>query len=189
MPIRSLIPNLLSLSRILCVPVVFFCSPGWRLPFLLFVTLTDFLDGYLARKWNVTSAFGTLIDPLGDKGLALAYAYLFWSEGMLSVPQIMIFFSRDIALLVFTAYLIICGKRREWQIQSFWCGKAATTFQALIILYLCLGCPAPFFVYGLMLLLGVLSLPELLYTFQFKNRFLPSPKPAASVPENSPYIL
>ena len=159
----SQLPNLLSTFRLLCVPCVLMCSAEWRLPIIIVAALTDFLDGYLARKWGVTSKFGTLMDPLGDKGLAIAVAYLFWSEGGMSFPQLLIFFSREWALLVFATILFFQGRWRYWTIYSFWCGKIATTVQAIIAAFLCLGAPAPTFFYGLLLLSGVAALPELLF--------------------------
>lgn len=77
------IPNLLTFARVLAVPVALGLAvflPGYVHVLLwLFVaaSLTDFLDGYLARKWNVTSALGTFLDPVADKLLvAVVLLYL-----------------------------------------------------------------------------------------------------------------
>jgi beta-lactamase class D/phosphatidylglycerophosphate synthase len=163
MAFLSQIPNFLSLLRIFAVPYVFFCPVSFRLPFLILVSLTDFLDGYLARKLNAISKFGTLIDPIGDKAMALAFAYLFWSEGMLLLPQVMIFFAREWALLLFVLCAVYKGKWGEWRIQSFWCGKVATALQAFIVGFLCLNASVPPLLFGLMALSGILALPELIY--------------------------
>lgn len=68
------LPNILTISRIAVIPLIFmsiyFTSYAWAmLAGILFIaaSITDYLDGYLARAWNETSAFGRLLDPIADK--------------------------------------------------------------------------------------------------------------------------
>ena len=69
------LPNILTLSRIAVIPLIFvsiyWTSFAWAMfAGILFVaaSITDYLDGYLARAWNETSAFGRLLDPIADGG-------------------------------------------------------------------------------------------------------------------------
>ena len=70
------LPNLLTLFRALAaLPVAAFVLAGWwEAAFVLFAVAaaTDWLDGYLARRWNQESAFGRFLDPIADKLMVAA---------------------------------------------------------------------------------------------------------------------
>lgn len=76
------IPNLLSLFRLALLPVLF-VTCYWQFPYhyaastcvIIVIGLSDFLDGYLARRLNQMSRFGAFIDPVADK-IAVAMAYI-----------------------------------------------------------------------------------------------------------------
>ena len=97
------LPNILTISRIVVIPLIFmsiyFTSYAWAiLAGVLFVaaSITDYLDGYLARAWNETSAFGRLLDPIADK-LLVATALVvilvkpnMYSLGVTGIPAFVI---------------------------------------------------------------------------------------------------
>lgn len=68
------LPNILTISRIAVIPLIFISiyihSFLWAMiagALFIIASITDYLDGYLARAWNETSAFGRLLDPIADK--------------------------------------------------------------------------------------------------------------------------
>ena len=98
------LPNLITLGRLLMVPVValLLSNQLYAAAFWLFlvVGISDGLDGYIARRFDVTSAAGALLDPVADKMVimtcAFALAWNGWLPLWLAIPLI----GRDILMLV-----------------------------------------------------------------------------------------
>lgn len=89
------IPNILTILRIIAIPVIiaadlYFGQTGRWVAIILFIAaaLTDYLDGYLARKWNQGSDLGRMLDPIADKLLIGAMLLLFAYRGDLLGPDI-----------------------------------------------------------------------------------------------------
>jgi cardiolipin synthase len=102
------LPNLLTYARILAVPLLVFCfyiegnAIRW-LSFAVFIlaTLSDFLDGYLARAWAQQSAIGRMLDPIADKILvATALLLLVWEGtiGSWSLLAAIVIMTREISV-------------------------------------------------------------------------------------------
>ncbi|KZP19352.1 hypothetical protein FIBSPDRAFT_828218 [Athelia psychrophila] len=103
------IPNILTVSRILACPVL-----GWAIlhdnfylasGLLLYAGASDFVDGYLARRFNMQSVLGTILDPAADKTLVTTLAVTLTMQGLIPLPLAVIIMGRDV-LLSFSAFYI-----------------------------------------------------------------------------------
>jgi len=104
------IPNLLTLARIVAIgPLVFAIFAGWwQVAFTLFAaaSITDFLDGWLVRRWNQQSDLGRFLDPIADKLIVAAVIVAIIPEsGVLEYP------AGVLAILIISRELLVSGLR------------------------------------------------------------------------------
>jgi CDP-diacylglycerol--glycerol-3-phosphate 3-phosphatidyltransferase len=138
------IPNLLTLLRILIIPLlvfVYYFPPnviGMRLAALLFgiAAVTDWLDGYLARKLNQTSKLGAFLDPIADKLIVVTVLVMIADEfGKLSIliPALIII-GREIAVSGLREWMSELGYSGSVSVSML--GKIKTTAQMVSLLLL-----------------------------------------------------
>ena len=98
------IPNLLSIVRIgLVYPIlnnIFIGNFILSLGYFLVASLTDALDGFLARKMKWQTYLGTLLDPIADKLLLSGTIFILWLNSYIPLYIFIIFIGRDIAILL-----------------------------------------------------------------------------------------
>ncbi|XKH59251.1 CDP-diacylglycerol--glycerol-3-phosphate 3-phosphatidyltransferase [Halomonas sediminis] len=137
------IPNILTLARIAFIPllvVLFYLPFDWSLPLAaaLFAVaaLTDWLDGYLARRWNQSTPFGAFLDPVADKLMvvvALALLIERYETLILTLPALVII-GREIVISALREWMAEMGKRG--QVAVSWIGKVKTSLQMIALLVL-----------------------------------------------------
>ncbi len=96
------LPNKLTLGRIIAVPffVVLYMMHYDLIAFLIFIlaSVTDFLDGNLARKYNLVTNFGKIMDPLADKILVYSAFCLMVDKGIVAGWMLIIILAREFAI-------------------------------------------------------------------------------------------
>ncbi len=141
-------PNLISSLRILLIPVLilaFYYPSEWRHLILAAIftiaSISDWLDGYLARKLNQHTAFGAFIDPVADKvivAVALILLIEEYSSIIITLPAIVII-GREIIISALREWMAEIGKRTSVAVSYI--GKLKTTMQMIAIIILLVGAP------------------------------------------------
>jgi cardiolipin synthase (CMP-forming) len=107
------IPNAISLARLLVLPLIYLDLVDGRLTraFVLLVifALSDWLDGYLARRLGQVSRFGTLLDPISDRALFLVVGIGFVIADLLPLWALLLLLLRDLAVIIVGAVLLLRG--------------------------------------------------------------------------------
>jgi phosphatidylglycerophosphate synthase len=159
-------PNFLSLFRIPLALLLFVESPYVRFFAIIVAAITDFLDGFLARKVFKVTRVGTYLDPLTDKLFVFIALFVFFFENKLSLVQLGAFLLRDISLLLFVTTLLCVGSFRHFRVQSFLCGKITTFLQFILLLGISQNIQMQEYWYIALACFGVLSFAELLLRFR-----------------------
>lgn len=135
------IPNIITMVRVLLIPVfvvVYFLDWKWAHQAAAFIfwfaAITDWFDGYLARKLNQTTAFGAFLDPVADKLIVAAALLLIthsYDSVWITIPAILLM-SREIYISALREWMGQQGKQDLVKV-SF-TGKAKTMAQMLALI-------------------------------------------------------
>lgn len=130
------VPNTLTTLRLLGTPVILwgiiedqFIAAFWL---FIFVCLTDWLDGYLARKWQVISKFGQIADPLADKFLLICVYLTLTLKGLVPLWLTVCIILRDVFILIVSSGIIISYKKNI-SLAPHLIGKISTMLQMTFI--------------------------------------------------------
>jgi CDP-diacylglycerol---glycerol-3-phosphate 3-phosphatidyltransferase len=140
------LPNVLTVLRILLVPVLVVAlldetTNGDLLAAIVFAvaSLTDFVDGWLARRRSAITSFGKLMDPIADKLLVIAALVALVSLDRLAAWVAMVIIARELAVTMARAQAPQVIPAAGW-------GKAKTVIQVAAIFFLIALDPAPLWV-------------------------------------------
>ncbi len=132
------LPNKLTIFRVIMIPFfVFFmltdyagtASKWIALAIFIIASLTDLLDGKIARKYNLVTNFGKFMDPLADKLLVCAALICLVDMGKLASWMVIVIISRE---FIISGFRLIASDNGVVIAASYW-GKFKTTFQMVMI--------------------------------------------------------
>ena len=109
---KHVIPSLFSFIRLLVAVLLPFSPEHLWLPFIIAAALSDFLDGWLARRWQVESWQGGLLDAIADKMFVLVTLFVFVISGKFSLWWIFPVIMRDMMVAFTVGYTIV---HRKWE--------------------------------------------------------------------------
>lgn len=139
-------PNKITLSRIFLIPLFFYYLLSANVLFshkiislllFLIIALSDFFDGFLARKLNQKTEFGALIDPLADKLLVYSALLVFVQIGKIWAVFVLLIIARDMLVMGVRVWAARNGKI----IAASTTGKIKTISQMLAIVFMILDLP------------------------------------------------
>jgi CDP-diacylglycerol--glycerol-3-phosphate 3-phosphatidyltransferase len=123
------LPNALTVVRLALIPLfavlVLGSDEGYSWPAALVFAaagVTDQVDGFLARRWQVESRFGKIADPLADRLMIDVAVVLLWLEGRLPLAAVAVVLARDVLLL--GGYRLVVPRGYDFEVNLL--GKAAT---------------------------------------------------------------
>ena len=159
------LPNKLTIIRILMVPVfiLFLLTElGGRfnhlITLVLFVaaSLTDLLDGYLARKNNLVTNFGKFMDPLADKLLVCSALICFAATRQLPAWMVIVIIARE---FIISGFRLIASDEGVVIAASYW-GKIKTVVQITMIIAVIIEFPYAMVIAGAAVILTIVSLVD-----------------------------
>ena len=166
------LPNKLTVLRVCMVPFfVFFMlfdslgNAGKYIAAAIFIvaSVTDWLDGYLARKNNLVTDFGKFMDPIADKLLVCSAMICLVEQGLLAAWIVIIIIGRE---FIISGFRLVASDKGVVIAASYW-GKFKTVFQMIMVIMLILNLGGAFnvaaqIVTWISLILTVISLADYL---------------------------
>ncbi|KAK7532692.1 CDP-alcohol phosphatidyltransferase-domain-containing protein, partial [Phyllosticta paracitricarpa] len=102
------VPNVLTLSRLFAAPAVGYLilhdQHAWALGLFAYAGITDLVDGWIARRWQLQTVVGSVVDPMADKLLMAVTVACLAAKGALPGPLAILIFGRDASLAIAAIY-------------------------------------------------------------------------------------
>jgi cardiolipin synthase len=180
------IPNLITLARILSVPIVVWAIAAgeWQIAFVLFLLagVSDAVDGFLAKRFGMTSELGAYLDPLADKTLIVAIYVSLGITGAIPRWIVILVVSRD--LMIVAAVILSWLMDRPVEMKPLTISKFNTVAQILfacvVLGSLAFNVNAEPLVTSVMVAVAILTLLSIAYYLAEWARHMNSAEPDSS---------
>ena len=167
------LPNKLTIARVIMIPffLVFLMTDFFEaaryvaLAIFIIASLTDMLDGKIARKYNLVTNFGKFMDPLADKLLVCSALICLIQLGQLPAWVVIIIISRE---FIISGFRLVAADNGIVIAASYW-GKFKTTFQMIAVILMIFNIPALATVTMIMLVIAVVLTVISLVDYVAKN--------------------
>ncbi|MGH7477831.1 MAG: CDP-alcohol phosphatidyltransferase family protein [Longimicrobiales bacterium] len=129
------LPNVISVARIGLAGVFLFVQSAMpRMLILAVGAASDWLDGWIARRWRQGTRVGEILDPAADRVLVLAVLAAFWVEARIQAWELLLFLVRD--LFTSAAFVVALLRRSRLRFRARKPGKRVTLLQLVALLVL-----------------------------------------------------
>ena len=160
--------------RVIMIPffIVFLLVPittydNWiALAIFIIASITDFLDGYIARKYNLVTNFGKFMDPLADKLLVCSALICLIELEKIAAWMVILIIARE---FIISGFRTVAADNGVVIAASYW-GKFKTTFQMVAVCLLIADIPALYVVTQIVLWIAVILTVVSLVDYLIKNK-------------------
>ena len=169
------LPNKLTILRVVLIPffvcfmlVPYFDGYGNYIAVAIFIiaSITDFLDGRIARKYNMVTNFGKFMDPLADKLLVSAAMIALVELGRIPAWVVIVIISRE---FIISGFRLVAADNHVVIAASYW-GKFKTTFQMVMVCLMIAAIPQLQFVTDIVMWIALILTIVSLVDYLVKNR-------------------
>lgn len=138
-----MIPNLISLSRLLLAVafVRYIDEPVIAVAILCLAAISDWLDGFAAKKLDQQTPLGALLDPVCDRIFILTVLVTLWLAHDIPLWQLLVLVARDVVNSVGAAVLWLLRPGEIWTLRARTSGKVVTSLQTWSVVHIVLGIP------------------------------------------------
>lgn len=176
-----MIPNILTVSRVILVPpALFYIDKGdfdIAVYLMIYIFISDFLDGIIARKFNMVSTLGSILDPIADKLVVLSFFSYLLIINKVNLLYFIIILFRDISQLMSVPVLLL-WKKIQFKVNPKMIPKWGTALNFLILGIIGMTIPYPkvmdneIYLYTINLLYVVSGIIEIYILATYIPRFI-----------------